>query len=392
MKDKLGAFITHDHIEITGSPQGPLSGLNFAVKDVFDIEGHITGNGNPDWHSTHLPAAKTASSIVKLLNNGANLKGKTISDELAYSLNGENFHYGTPVNPKAPDRIPGGSSSGSVSAVAGNIVDFALGTDCGGSVRLPASYCGVFGFRPSHGEIITDGIIPLAQSFDTIGWFARDAELLKKVGEILLGKHIQTNQIPRKILIAEDAFRLAGNKITEALNSEVKSIASVITDVDKINVCQENLTSWMNDFRIIQGMEAWENNGAWITRTKPNLGPGILERFIKSSQIKQLDVTTAKNHRKNIAQQLNDLLSEDAILCLPTVPNVAPLKNSSKKELDISRERALSLLCISGLAKLPQVSLPLGSLNGLPVGLSLIAQHGADGLLLSFVNSLFKTR
>ena len=157
--DPYNAFCRHTHVELDGASDGPLRGLTFAVKDVFDIAGHRTGNGNPVWLATHAPAARTASAVERLLAAGARVVGKTHTDELAYSLNGENVHYGTPTNPRAPGRIPGGSSSGSAAAVAGGLVDFALGTDCGGSVRLPASYCGIYGIRTSHGLVPADGVV-----------------------------------------------------------------------------------------------------------------------------------------------------------------------------------------------------------------------------------------
>ena len=156
MNDTLGAFCHHTHVTLPGSETGPLATLSLAVKDVFHIKGHPTGAGNPDWLRTHPVAGTTAPAVQRLLDAGAHIVGKTHTDELAYSLNGENVHYGTPVNPNAAGRIPGGSSSGSAAAVAGGLVDFAIGTDCGGSVRLPASYCGIFGFRPTHGRIPLD--------------------------------------------------------------------------------------------------------------------------------------------------------------------------------------------------------------------------------------------
>ena len=139
LNDPLNAFCRHTHVALAARRSGPLQGLTMAVKDVFDIAGHRTGNGHPLWLDTHPPAVRTAATIAALLEAGASLVGKTHTDEMAYSLNGENVHYGTPTNPKASGRIPGGSSSGSAAAVAGGLVDFALGTDCGGSVRLPAS-------------------------------------------------------------------------------------------------------------------------------------------------------------------------------------------------------------------------------------------------------------
>lgn len=133
------------------------------------MDGYVTGFGNPDWARTHPPAKTTAPTVLALLRAGATSVGKTVMDEMAYSINGENAHYGTPKNPCASDRIPGGSSSGSAVAVGANLVDFSLGTDTGGSVRVPAAFCKIHGFRPSHGVVSVDGVIPMAQSFDTVG-------------------------------------------------------------------------------------------------------------------------------------------------------------------------------------------------------------------------------
>src|SRR3546814_654433 len=184
--DGRGAFITHAEVRIDGAADGPLAGVTFAAKDIFDTAGHVTGCGNPDWLRTHSPAVETAPVVHTLLEAGATLVGKTLTDEIAYSLNGENVHYGTPINVNAPGRIPGGSSNGSAAAVAGGLVDFALGSDTGGSVRVPASYCGIYGLRPTHDRISLDGVMPLAPSFDTVGWFAREADLIARVGQVLL--------------------------------------------------------------------------------------------------------------------------------------------------------------------------------------------------------------
>jgi hypothetical protein len=212
--DPYNAFCRQNHVEWDGAPDGPLRGLTFAVKDVFDIAGHRTGNGNPLWLETHPPATRTASAVERLLAAGAKMVGKTHTDELAYSLNGENVHYGTPINPRAPGRIPGGSSSGSAVAVAGSLVDFALGSDCGGSVRLPASYCGIYGIRTTHGLVPADGVVDLAKSFDTVGWFARDAAMMLRVGEVLLPS--ARDFVPKRLLIAEDAFAFVGAEIAAA--------------------------------------------------------------------------------------------------------------------------------------------------------------------------------
>src|SRR5215471_11142282 len=210
--DRLGAFCRETHVEIEGTSHGPLHGLKFAVKDIYDVAGHRTGFGSPDWLRTHEPAARTASVIQRLLDAGADLAGKTHTDELTWSLTGENAHYGAPGNVNAPGRITGGSSSGSASAVAAGVVDFALGSDTGGSVRLPASFSGILGIRPTHVRISLDGVCPLAPSFDTCGWFARDADILQRVGRTLLCDDAPAPP-PERLLIAQDALEIAGETV-----------------------------------------------------------------------------------------------------------------------------------------------------------------------------------
>ena len=232
--DPLNAFTRHTHVALDGSGTGPLAGLTMAVKDVYDIAGYRTGNGNPVWLETHEAADRTASSVQRLLDAGARMVGKTHTDELAYSLNGENIHYGTPTNPKAPGRIPGGSSSGSAAAVSGGLVDFALGTDCGGSVRLPASYGGIFGIRTSQGLIPADGIVPLAASFDAVGWFARAAEMMRRVGDVLLPP--SAPWAPKTLLIAADAFASVDPAIVRALQQGIDKTKAVFKNVRDVKV------------------------------------------------------------------------------------------------------------------------------------------------------------
>ena len=205
LNDTLDAFCIDTEAYLDGAADGPLSGLTFAAKDIFDVAGHITGGGNPDWKATHPPAERNAWIVQTLVVAGATMVGKTHTDELTRGILGENAHYGTPVNPRAPDRVPGGSSSGSASAVAGGLVDFALGSDTGGSVRIPASFCGLYGLRPTHGRIPLEGILLQAPSYDTIGWFARDATTFARVAEAVFGSSISP-RIPPRVVIADDLF------------------------------------------------------------------------------------------------------------------------------------------------------------------------------------------
>ena len=278
MHDRLGAFCEDRDVQLTGALSGPLRGLTFAAKDVFDVAGFRTGAGNPDWLRTHPPARATASSVQKLLDAGASLVGKTHTDELTYSLNGENHHYGTPVNPCAPGRIPGGSSSGSASATAGGLVDFALGTDTGGSVRLPASNCGIFGFRPTHGSVPNDHVVPLAPSFDTVGWFTRDADLLERVGHVLLESECAVERPPR-LLIAMDALELVSDEARPVLLAAIEPIIRKLGPAHEVNLFGGREEEWMNSFRLLQGAEVWQTHGEWVETNNPEFGPEIQGRF-----------------------------------------------------------------------------------------------------------------
>ena len=380
--DRYNAFCRHTQVELAGAPEGPLRGLTFAVKDVFDIAGHRTGNGNPVWLETHPPAARTASSVERLLAAGAQMVGKTHTDEMTYSLNGENVHYGTPTNPRAPGRIPGGSSSGSAVAVAGGVADFALGTDCGGSIRLPASYCGIFGIRPTHGLVPADGVVDLAASFDTVGWFARDAQTLRRVGEVLLPT---TPFAPKRLLIADDAFAFVGPEVSAALAAAVGRLKAALADHRHVRVYASEPAAWSGIFRVLQGSEIWRRHGDWIEAHNPSFGPGIAERFRWARTIDPAEVERLRPQREAVARRMAELLGGDALLCLPTAPGIAPKLLTPPDELEVFRAGAFGLLSIAGLARLPQVALPLATMGGCPLGLSLIGPSGCDRGLLDWL-------
>lgn len=386
-RDTIGAFCRHTHAELAGAASGPLAGLTFGAKDIYDVAGHKTGFGSPDWLATHEAASATAPIVQRGLAAGASLVGKTHTDELTYSLNGENAHYGTPVNVNAPGRIPGGSSSGSAAAVAAGLVDFALGSDTGGSVRAPASFCGIYGMRPTHGRIPLQGACPLAASFDTAGWFARDAALLERVGRVLLADEDAAPQ-PARWLLAQDAFALAGGAVTNALEPALAGLAVLLGKPRPVTVANEGLPQWFEVFRVLQGAEVWAQHGAWVTRVKPDLGPGVRQRMQWAATVTASDAAPARQQREEIARRMHVLLANNAVLVLPTLPGIAPLRNTPPAESDEFRARALSLLCIAGLARLPQISLPLAKLDGCPLGLSFIAASGNDTMLLELARRL----
>jgi amidase len=385
MQDSLGVFVPHGRIERRGAARGSLAGSTFAVKDIFDVEGTITGRGNPDWLASHDPAPANAPAVQALLDAGAELVGKTITDELAFSVVGMNPHYGTPTNVAAPGRVPGGSSSGSAAAVGGGIVDLALGSDTGGSVRVPASYNGIYGMRPSHGRISLEGVMPLAPSFDTVGWFARDPALLAAAGRVLLQDDRPGPQQPGRVLLARDAFARVEPAVLPALQAAVARVEAILGPAEPITVSEEGLDAWYDVFRTLQGAEAWAAHRPWIEQAKPKLGPQCAKRMAFAAQVKAEAVERANGLRADIARRLDDLLTGNAIMLVPSAAGVAPRIDASSAEHDEMRDRVMGITCIAGLGGLPQVSLPLTRVEAGPIGLSLIAARGQDAQLLDLV-------
>ncbi|WWD81573.1 amidase [Alkalicoccus halolimnae] len=369
---------TQEDVRMKGSRTGILSGKTFTVKDVFSVEGVTNTAGNPDWFRSHPPAVKTASSLSALLKEGADLKGLTLTDELMYSLHGENIHYGTPENPRDPDRIPGGSSSGSAAAAAAGLVDFALGTDTGGSVRIPAACCGVFGIRPTHGKIPIEGVIPLSPSFDTVGWMSLSSEMLAKVGEVLLPSTME-KPVSLKPIKPEEAW--------EAADSATASfLAPLVSGAEDISLTHEgSLENWAEIFRIIQAFEIWEAHGSWVNQQQPAFGPGIKERFEAASKVTKEEAEAAHIKKEKIRLLLTDLLADDHMLVMPTSPGPAPLRNLAPETVDHIRKRSFQLCCIAGLAGLPQVSVPVRTPDGF-IGLSAVAGPGKDKSLLRWAS------
>jgi amidase len=376
-----GAFCPHGDFEIAGAADGPLQGLTFATKDIFDIAGRVTGCGNPDWLASHEPAASNAPAVQTLLDAGARMVGKTITDELAFSLNGQNFHYGTPRNAVTPDRVPGGSSCGSASAVGHGIVDLALGSDTGGSVRIPACLNGIFGIRPSHGAVDIAGVMPLAPSFDTVGWFARDAETLRRAGDVLLPADRPGIALSR-LYVARDAFAIADAAVADTVRAALSRAAVPIAAELDLATELGGLGEWLARFRRLQPREIWAIHGAWIEARKPKFGPEIAERFALARSVSATPEGDDRDFRARVAAHLDRVLGLDGVLLTPTAGTIAPRLDMGKEELAQFRDRTLSLTSIAGLGRLPQVQIPAGLVDGAAVGLSLIGPRGSDRALL----------
>jgi amidase len=380
--NEFGAFVPGPRCVREPTRRGALSGLTFAVKDLIDVAGCPTGGGNPDWLATHQPPERSAPVVDALLATGARLIGKTITDELAFSLEGENAHYGTPVNPASPERLPGGSSSGSAVAVAARLVDFALGTDTGGSVRVPASFTGIFGFRPTHGRVSLIGVVPFSPSYDTVGWFARDAALLGEIGNALLEP--DDTATLRRLVVVRDAFALADGEAAAVLRENARSWGAV----DEVSLFDGAEAEWRECYRVLQGAEIWQNLGPWIIAAKPKFGPGIAPRFADASTIDERTASRYRAFRQQIAARVRALVSDGTGLVIPTTPGPALPKSMSPDDIWGFYKMALVLNAIAGHAGLLQVTMPVAWLEGCPLGLSVVGAPTSDRALLAFARAI----
>jgi amidase len=386
--DPARAFVPYPAVAVANAPSGPLAGLTFAAKDLFDIAGYPTGGGNPLLLARSGIKATTAPTVQRLLDAGARFVGKTHTDELAFSMNGKNVHFGTPRNGAAPDRIPGGSSSGSASAVSNGLCDFALGTDTGGSVRAPASHCGLYGIRPTHGRISLERVLDLAPSLDTCGFFARDSATFARVADVLLGADRAALPARVRLLRPVEIWALLDAPARDALAPAAARIESVLGPAQPVDVVLDSLDALYWSLRHIQGREAWISDGPFIERYAPPLGAGVAERFAWSRTVTDTQVAEGTAYRQRFTAHMARLLGGDAVLLMPCMPDIAPLLSASEEELETYRNRAIRMLSFAGLAGLPQVSLPLAGRLGAPVGISLLGPVGSDRSLVALAEVL----
>lgn len=374
----MNAFVPGEHVEVAPTASGPLDGLRFAVKDLIDVAEFHTGAGNPDWLITHAPAARHAECVSRLLGAGARVDGKTITDELAYSLEGENHHYGTPLNPRWPHALPGGSSSGSASIVAARRVDFALGTDTGGSVRVPAAFCGVWGIRPTHDAVSLDGVLPFAPCFDTVGWFALSADVLAKVGQVLLPAGTSSVHGRRRVRVKEAFDLRARNAPDDA--GRLTRLAELIGAVDSVSVTSDG--EWLACYQALQDADIDTSLGAWIASAKPRFGPSIAPRFARLDKVERSMTVHWRETRARLRARL-DALMQDTLLIMPTTPVALLAKSARGDTIGRFYEDALTMNAIAAIGGLPQITLPFFDEIDRPLALSIIGARGDDLALLA---------
>jgi amidase len=391
-----GFFVPHDlKAPLVGAATGPLAGLSCVVKDMYAIKGERTGAGNPDWLAGQQPATAHAAAIDRLLAAGAAVTGKTICDEFFYSVAGINAHYGTPTNVRAPGRIPGGSSSGSAAAAAAGVCDFALGSDTGGSVRIPAALCGLYGIRPTLGRVETRGAMDMSPSFDTIGWFAPSAGTFRKVGQVLLGGERVAAPVGA-LLIAEDAFAEADDAVAALLRTALAAMAGTLPEPRAFRIAPDDLARpperpldiWREAVRVIQAHEIWQVYGRFVEDKKPKFGPGVAERMQIAARITKEQADAQRKVHAAARERIRGLLKPGTVMAMPSAPCIAPRIDTPAADQESYRIRVMRLTCTAGLGGVPQVSIPVGTVDGCPVGLSLLGWAGGDEALLDLCVTL----
>jgi amidase len=356
----------------TGS--GVLDGETVAVKDLFAVAGQRTGAGNPAWLAATDVAQTHAVAVALLLEAGASVAGLAQTEEFAYSLTGANAHYGTPPNPRAPGRISGGSTSGPATAVASGQAGIALGTDTGGSVRVPAAYQGLWGIRPTHGAVPVGGLVPLAPSFDTVGWLADSAELLRRVGVVLLPP--DAGVLSGQLVVSDALLGLAAPEVRDAVGQLARD-----AEAEPVDWAPE--PTWLAAFQTLQAAEAWTVHGAWLGERMDTLGPAVRGRFERARAIGAADAEAARAAVVQARAEIRDRLGE-RVLVLPSTATVAP----RPEEAEAAREATMLLTCIAGIGGLPAVSVPVTTTGGLPAGACLVGPAGSDRALLALAGQV----
>lgn len=374
-----------------GAWEGPLEGLTVAVKDLFALSGFRIGAGNPSYLADARPEKTTAPALADLIRAGASVRGIARTDEFAYSIAGQNHHYGAPPNVAVPGALPGGSSSGVASAVAAGHADIGLATDTAGSIRVPASYQGLWGLRTTHGLVPRQGVLPLSQTFDTVGWLTRDGHTLQRVADWCLSFDgsestesvfgASAEDLPWRFLVPAEALDAADPATREAFDALLARLAASDDPPRLARVSIGDLDDYVTPFRTVQGAEAWRNHGAWLRDHPGAVGPAVAERFRLASGVTADAESAARAALEPLREHVEHLV-RDAVLLLPTVPGPAPAVTADAAAVDRTRQATLRMTTPAAVAGLPALSIPLltlrSSLGPAPVGVCLVSRAGTD--------------
>lgn len=358
---------------------GPLSGKRFAVKDNFDLAGWAPRAGSPDWAATHPPARRHASVVEQLLAAGAGVIGRTVMDELAYGIEGLNVHDGAPDNPAAPGALCGGSSCGSAAACAAGRVDFALGTDTAGSIRVPASWTGCYGWRPTHGRLSLEGVVPLSPPFDTVGVLAARGVDLVGAARVLLDA--EPRWAPRPLVHVPSAWGLVDNALRSELERAAAALGAWLGEAAAAEIAADGLGPWREALHALQSRGIQRSLGAWFECERPAVAPWIGARFEAALRVSEDEVRIAEGTRDRARYELDAALRH-GWLCMPVTAGAPLARGAGLDEHAATRGRVMPLMAPACLGGLPQVVLPVRTVSAGPSGLSLVGRRGDDEALL----------
>ncbi|MDH6274401.1 MULTISPECIES: amidase family protein [Rhizobium] len=383
MQDRWNAFMPYPDADVGHAAIGPLFGLRLAVKDLFDVAGYPTAAGNATVLAASGIKPSTAPLVQTLLDAGVCFVGKSNTDELAYSLIGGNIHFGMPINPRDPNLIPGGSSSGSAVAVAAGLADIGLGTDTSGSIRLPAAVNGLIGWRPTHGSLDNGALRPLAPTFDVPGFMTRSLEPMATVMSAV-GVPAANDQ-PSSILIPEDIFQTIDDAVADEMIASLRSADMPIRRT--YTIASFSLADLALAFITILQREAWESNQILFERSPEAIAPDIAERLLSGSRLDDEEVREARRIAALFSRQIDRLLCENVIVALPTLAMNPPTRDAEPESFVAFRAACIKLLCLSGLSGCPQLAFPIVNCTG-NVSLSLFGARSADRMLMNVARRL----
>lgn len=390
--DSSGSLV--ERLDIPPLRSGALDGLRFTVKDNIDLAGHRTSYGSPAWRDAHPAPVHNALCVDQVLAAGGRCVGKVVADEFTYSLDGESVFFGTPRNAKAPDRVPGGSSSGSAASVANGLADFSLCTDSGGSIRVPASLCGLWGMRPSLHRISEAGVLPFQPSVSTVGVLAGRFDVLDAAMRVLLNAATGAEALPDRLLVLQDALEVAEAEVRQQAEKALERLAGKtglavepVRFADIVGAPLDLKACNRDGLRDLQTAEFQNTVGNWIETGHPELGATFALAYGNVRGFDRLAAMDAINRCAWFFRTINAFFGARTLLSFPTTPTVAPKKGSldTLEAVMGFYEPTMTITAFSGVARLPEISAPLMTVDACPVGLSFVAGHGRDEFLLAAV-------
>ena len=383
-----------DGLRGAGVPTGELAGLPIALKVLFDVAGEVTHAGSQWWDT---PAKADALIVTRLRRAGAVITGHTNMTEFAYSGLGINPHYGTPDNPVAPGRIPGGSSSGAAVAVARYMAAAAIGSDTGGSVRIPSAFCGLVGFKPSQSRIPRTGSFPLSDSLDSIGPMARTVDCCARIDAVLAGQPA-TPLKPRSL--AGLRFAVPTNymlddvsaEISDAFGRSLKALRGAGAIIDEVAVPVLDALPELLEGGGFTAAESYHLHRDWLAACGDRYDPRVRTRIERGASLTASDYIELLHRRQNRKQQADQWLSAYDGLLAPTVP-IAPPR--FEELVDDESYGQLNLLVlrnptVANLLDLCAITIPNHPQGALPSGLMLVGRNRTDRQLLNTAAGLEK--